>query len=355
MYAEQEQYTKALHYAKTGIAHSRQKALHRKGEIIIYKRLSRIYHKMGHNDSAYHYLYAYQELSDSLNFLEKEKAFINLEKQFQLSEKEKEIAQKENKILTQQQQVRNRNIWIAAIGLGIFVLTVLMLIFYRNVQRKYFILQQQKEIDKLKATIEGEENERKRIAVDLHDNVGGLLTSAQYKVENMKQEKGESNSLENIDKIGTIIEVARNEIRKTAHILMPDVLLRHGLAKAIEIYTIDIEKDTGLPIDVQIQGRFDHLSKDVQLNFYRIMQELFQNILKHAAASKVCIQLLATPGITSLTVEDDGRGFDPETTQLGMGLENIRNRILIYDGVFSINAAKGKGTSIYIEMNDPPV
>ncbi len=351
-------YKKALAYGNIALQHLKPEQQVRKDVIHLYAQMSDIYHAMGDAGNAYKLLLTYNNLSDSINLLERNKAVDRLEKQFQLSEKEKEIALKENQLLLQQNKVRSRNIWIAVIGGGLVAglsLSGLLYSLYRGSKRKMRIMRQQKEIDELRATMDGEEKERNRIAVELHDNIGGMLSAATYSLDTIKNENDDWAQNNSLKKIDSIITEVRNEIRKTAHTLMPDVLLRHSLPEAIRQYCSFIERDTGLQIDVQEQGDFEHLSKDLQLSLYRITQELIQNILKHARATRAIVQIHSGKDIISLTVEDNGTGFDGNGMMDGRGLLHIRNRLLVINGKLSIDSEPGKGTSVYVEIQTSPI
>ncbi len=313
-----------------------------------------LYKEMGNSAKAYDYLVNYMEAIDSFSTQERNMAIDRIERQLQLSEKKQEIILKEHLLLQQKEQLRKRNIWLAVIGGGLLVglsLSGLLYSLYRNSKRKIHILHQQKEIDELKAMINGEEKERNRIAIELHDNIGGMLSAAAYTLGTMQDESNTLKQQNAFNKVNNIVSELRKEIRKTAHSLMPDVLLRHSLPEALLQYCNFIERDTGLQINLQNRGDFEHLHKDIQLMLYRIAQELIQNVLKHAHASQVMVQLHSGTGLTSLTVEDNGSGFDPKALSEGRGLQHIRSRLMIVDGRISIDTEEGKGSSIYVEIN----
>lgn len=232
---------------------------------------------------------------------------------------------------------------------GLVSVILCLLLYHRNTRKKIFILKQQNEIDELKAMMDGEEKERNRIAIELHDNIGGMLSAASYALS----QSGNYQNYQNTNsRVNTLITDIRNEIRKTAHTLMPDVLIRESIVEAIQQYCHFIERDTGVQINFQYRGSFEHVERDVQLSLYRICQELVQNILKHAEASQVIVQLDAASDLLSLTVEDNGKGFDTEDASYkGRGLKYIENRLLLVNGKISIDTESGKGTSIYIEIN----
>ncbi len=352
-YLQSGDYPMAMKYGDLAMKLTSQELPGRLEEVALYALMANIYHKSGNADKAYDMLYRYHILADSMHIRQRAQAVDYWEKQFQLSEKEKEIALKENQLLLQQNKVRSRNIWIAVIGGGLIAglsLSGLLYSLYRSSKRKMRFMRQQKEIDELRATMEGEEKERNRIAVELHDHIGGMLSAASYSLDTIKNEDENWIQNDSLKKIDGIIKEVRNEIRKTAHTLMPDVLLRHSLPEAIRQYCSFIERDTGLQIDVQEQGNFEYLSKDLQLSLYRITQELIQNVLKHARATQAMVQIHFGKDIVSLTVEDNGIGMEGNGMMDGRGLLHIRNRLLVIKGKLSIDSEPGKGTSMYIEI-----
>lgn len=355
-YFDKKDYNKALDYGNQALAHISEETTLKEETVDLYAHMADIYHALGDDVKAFEYLQEHRRLSDSLNQLDRNKAIDRLEKQYQLSEKEKELTRKDNQILLQQNKVRSRNVWMAIIGGGLlagFSLSALLFNLYRNSRKKMYIMQQKKEIDELRAMMEGEEKERNRIAIELHDNVGSLLSAASYSMDSLRKGNGSPTETQDLKKIGDIFDEVRNEVRKTAHSLMPDVLLRHSLPEAIRIYCAYIEKDTGLQIDFQSQGQVEDLPTEAQLSLYRMAQELVQNVLKHAAATQIHVQLASGNGIISLTVEDNGKGIDMQQQQDGMGLQNIRNRLKVLNGNIYFDAENGKGTSVYIEIQTP--
>lgn len=320
----------------------------RKDIIYLYAHMASVYQAMGQSAKAYRMLSGYNVLSDSLNLKERAAALDRAEQQFRLAEKEKEIVLKQNELLKQQDGIRRRNVWIAvAIG-GVLLSIILLVILQRAAARKMEMLRQQKEIHELKAMIAGEEKERSRMAIELHDNVGALLSAAAYGIESAGAQH--SPHQHGLQKVDAIIREIRSEIRKTAHTLMPDVLVRSGLADAVRQYCAFIEQDTGLQIVMQEQGSFEAIAKETQLSIYRIVQELLQNIQKHAMATKALVQLHAGSGIVSLTVEDNGKGMALPPVAGGRGLQNIEQRLKVMAGNISFDSEPGKGTSVYIEL-----
>ncbi len=346
-------YPRALRYAEQAYALITNTEL-RKPFIGFLATMAEMYHKQGQSGKAYEYQRLYSTLQDSVRGMDRIAKVDELEARFRAADREKEIALKENQLLEQRDSIRSKNIWIAVVSTGIIgALTFVVLLYtlYKSSKRNLYILRQQKQIDELKAMNHGEEQERSRIAITLHDHIGGLLSATTYNLNKMQEDHDALTHDPSFRKIEALISEIRHDIRSTAHHLMPDVLLRHGLKEAVQQYCADMERPD-LQLDVQVRGNFEDITQDFQLTLYRIIQELVQNVIKHAKATRAFVQLYHIDGIISLTVEDNGIGFDPDSLHdKGMGISNIRNRIVLQNGRMSINSASGDGTSIYIEFD----
>ncbi len=316
-----------------------------------YKHLADLNARKGDFESAYKYQVAYSRISDSLNSTERNKALDKLETQSKIAEKDKELIHKEMLLVNEKNKLKNRNIWIAASSIGILSIGILFLSFYINSRRRIHIMKQQEEINKLKAVMNGEEKERTRIARELHDGIGGLLSAAAINLNTL----GDVHALLISDpvyrKMEMLLDTISNEVRKTAHNLTPDVLLRYDLPEAVRLFCSYMQKGNNLEITILTNGSFEQMKQDFLLSAYRIIQELVQNILKHAQAQNAFVQLHTDETIMSITVEDDGKGYDPNAPSSGMGLRNILARVESLSGNINIESSSDKGTSVYIEFD----
>lgn len=208
------------------------------------------------------------------------------------------------------------------------------------------------EITTLSAMLDGQENERARLARDLHDGLGGLLSGTKIELSGMLPMLGQDSQKSLLRKTLGRIDSAVSELRLVAHNLTPELLARQGLAAALCNYCENLSNDK-LEITAQIVGvhaKMDHVKEIV---VYRIVQELVNNVIKHAAASTMLVQLQQNGQQLFLTVEDDGKGFD--ITKAGnsrsAGLLNIRSRVAYLKGDIQFHAAPGEGTAV--EINFP--
>jgi two-component system sensor histidine kinase UhpB len=205
---------------------------------------------------------------------------------------------------------------------------------------------QQREI--AEATIRGQENERRQLGVELHDNITQILATSKLYLETKKT----GDSLQQmITKSKNLITLATQELRKLSHSLLPPSLHNTGLKESLTELTSAVE-DTGI---IKFEKKWDALDEkllndDQQLTIYRIVQEQLNNIIKHAEASKVYISLGRSGNETGieLLIKDNGKGFDPSEKRSGVGLRNIVSRVELFYGHVSIQSRPGHGCELKV-------
>lgn len=303
----------------------------------------------------------YATMRDSIVKAKNMELVYNVEMKYRLADKERTLAQKELAITVTENRIKIKNIWIGIILTFTCLLMILGSLLFRNNKHKQKLqaekirtLHQDLAIGNLQAMIAGEEKERSRIARDLHDGMGGTLAIIRTRLSNVHR-KLDTTHLQpqhDLTEILLLLEEASAELRKTAHNLMPEILLREGLIKATLLFCERIRKGYMLEINTEIWGDNKRLTDDFELIVYRMIQELVHNILKHARATQALIQIVFHKTVMSITVEDNGTGItDNKNVQgEGTGLKNIRERISSLNGIIDISSTPGKGTSIYIEL-----
>ena len=240
-------------------------------------------------------------------------------------------------------------------------LIVILSLFYRNYQQKQKLqlqriidLETQQQLNATEAVLKGEEQERTRLAKDLHDGLGGMLSGIKYSFNNMKGNliMSPDNALV-FERSMDMLDSSIKEMRRVAHNMMPEALVKFGLDTALKDFCNDISKSGALEVSYQSIGLEQTiLDQTVAITIYRVVQELIHNTMKHAAARHAIVQVTKGDGHLTVTVEDDGKGFD--TTVLkksdGIGWSNIENRVGFLKGTLDIKSEKDKGTSVYIEL-----
>lgn len=325
------------------------RALNARRELVdIYKYLAQYYRKTGDYDHAFVHQELATVLKDSILNLEKINAVNLLEVKYRMAQKDKEIAENKLMITSQKAKIVRNNILIWGLILIALATIIILRIYYYNRQRSE---KQRRKIAVWQALSEGEEKERARIARELHDGIGGLLSTLKMQLGILAKRMPGVAAIDIYHESRSILDNTMAEVRKTAHNLMPELILRHGLVEAIRIFCNNIRDDEGLKMDFQYYGYIGNLEPGFQLAVYRIIQELLQNVLKHAHAAAVLVQLSRHSDVLDITVEDNGKGFDPSAERKGMGLDSMERRVKELGGNMHISSALGKGTYIYIEFN----
>lgn len=323
-----------------------------------YDDLSTIYEGLGQYRKALHYKQKQFQLYDAMVGAETAERIAEVEAKYKTAEKDKMIVQKELLLVRQQSRIRDKNIWIGVLGTGGMLLSVLILGLYTRKRQKEKLqdariinMEQDREIVALKARMEGEEEERARLARDLHDGVVVKFSAVKMNLSILPEQHNSLEDASDFQKIIRRLDEATTELRATAHNLLPDTLLEGGLTEAIHYFCKEIQQSSGLLIDIQQYTDIPRFQPGFELSVYRIVQELVQNVLKHAGASRILVEIVYHD-ILSITIEDNGKGFDTtaECMTGGIGIRNLRSRVASLNGCIDIRSAPGKGTSVYIEF-----
>ncbi|MEO1262398.1 MAG: sensor histidine kinase [Bacteroidota bacterium] len=208
-------------------------------------------------------------------------------------------------------------------------------------------LEQEKKVLSLNSMIEGQEQERMRIANDLHDGLGGLLTSVKSHFNSLNGGI-EKNTL--FEKTNYLIDEACVEVRRISHNMMPRALTLSGLEGALEDLAENINRQ-GIKCDLEIMG-LKELPHTQSVMVYRLVQELTNNILKHAEAKNILLQLLQNSEHLTIIVEDDGKGFNVEEAlqKKGLGLTSVQSRVEFLKGEIDWDSVIGEGTTVNIHV-----
>ncbi|WP_337059094.1 tetratricopeptide repeat-containing sensor histidine kinase [Elizabethkingia meningoseptica] len=209
---------------------------------------------------------------------------------------------------------------------------------------------QNSKISTLTALLEGQEHERGRLARDLHDGLGGLLSGTKLQLSYLDPHQSE-NIEAGISKSINQIDGAVEELRRVAHNLMPDLLMKYGLEVAIQEFASRMSNNA-LNIHTEFISYSNSISEEKQLLLYRIIQELVNNVIKHAKASEIIIQISEAENVLNLTVEDDGKGFDRKSLDVRKtaGFHNIESRVQFLKGTMNITSELNIGTSIELQI-----
>lgn len=319
------------------------------------------YEKNGNHKTANEYLKKKLALSDSISGNDLKEKIASLETRFKVQNKDNEIKMLMDEKKIQELSIRQKNtLNYILIGSAVALLIILVLGYfnYRHRQKlqqqRIAELETQQQLTATEAVLKGESQERTRLAKDLHDGLGGMLSGIKYSLNTMKGNLVMTpDNAEAFERSIDMLDSSIQEMRRVAHNMMPEALVKFGLDTALRDFCLHISQSGALKISYQSIGLAGiPLEQTVAVTIYRIVQELINNTIRHAAAQNAVVQLSVTAAILSVTVEDDGKGFDIATLKqsAGIGWSNIENRIHFLNGKLDIQSAENKGTSVLIEL-----
>ena len=238
----------------------------------------------------------------------------------------------------------------------ISLLLLIGLIIYRQILtkkekmlalQKILQLEQEKKLVATQSVLEGETAERTRLAKDLHDGLGGMLSVVKLNLNGMKNYSVlDSDNVEQFNKTVNMLDDSIKELRRIAHHMMPESLLRYGLKASLSDFCNAVPN-----VSFHYFGNEQRIDSNLEILTYRSIHELVNNALKHSHASQINVQIVQEPDRLSITVQDNGKGFNPKIQTSGMGLKNISDRVSTFNGEMNIYAEPEKGTEINIEFN----
>lgn len=326
--------------------------------------IAEIYFKAGNFEASLKYYKRYQQVKDSIFDLEKSETINDLRLKYEKEKDQLRILnlEKDNlaKDLRITKRTNQRNIY-SFTALGIAAIAAFLLIFLRNRAKKNKIiaeqkitqLEEEKKLLAVRSLVEGQEEERKRIAKELHDGLGVLLSTTKMQFSAIRETNPESKAL--IEKASKLLEQASGDVRKISHNMMPGLLTRLGLFEALEDLFENLADTRGIQTSLEIKGAAERLPENKEIMIYRIVQEMANNTLKHAEAANISMQVEVHPKSIALTYSDDGKGFPvgEKLAQKSLGLQSIRSRVKFLDGNISIESSLGKGVlyDIVIPLN----
>jgi two-component system NarL family sensor kinase len=354
IYKDKAQYAEALSWLKKSLPLAQQ-TKYKQGEKNVWRVLSIVYEKMGNYKESLAAYQKYQDLNASVINEKNDKEIASLQTQYETEKKEQRISilNKENTIQKLSISSRNKTIGIIV---GLFVLSLVMggLFYNRHQLKQKALMQEQmlKQQDVLtKAVVDAEENERKRIAGDLHDGVGQLFSAVKMNLgglfDRITMEREEDRFL--AENTLALVEESCKEVRTISHQMMPNMLLRSGIASDLKSFIEKIDADS-LKVSLEASGFKNKLESTVETMLYRIIQESINNVIKHAKATHLNITLNRTAAGISTIIKDNGVGFDSSKAEnfTGIGLKNIQTRIAYLKGTIGYTSAPGQGTEVDI-------
>ncbi|MDC7996039.1 ATP-binding protein [Altibacter sp. HG106] len=299
---------------------------------------------------------------DSLNSDRMQRNIAELEVKFDTEQKERKILAQN--LVIEKETRQKRMITIGLIALGVILL--LSIFFFRkrlqyqktitaqneSIQQQHITeLKQKNKLLAMSSMIEGQEAERLRIAKDLHDSLGGLLSTVKAHFTTIQNEIEQLEQLNVTERTNDLIDEACLEVRRISHNMMPHALSISGLPGALEDLT-DQLKLQGYEASLEISKLPENLENSKKVMIYRIVQEVISNIRKHAEANSILIQVLRHNEQLHIIIEDDGVGFEYDTAVAkgGLGLKSIHSRVDYLDGTINWDSQPGNGTQVTINI-----
>jgi len=315
----------------------------------IYYHKSLIYESQHNYKKALVYYRLFEEISNSISI---EKNMVAETETLLLKQKQ------DNKILRlEKEREKKKNLIIILVSTIILIAISGILIIY------ILQLKQKNKLDKtlaetrqqqFQAVIEAQDNERKRIAGDLHDSVGQLLSLTKLNItdllDNASQSEEEYKTI--VEKTISVIDEACNEVREISHNLMPGSLMRLGFIPALKELVRKINDNNILKIEFTVENLERRQNEKIEIALYRIMQEILNNAIRHSGANNMYINLRTENEMLVMSVKDDGKGFQTEkiNESNGIGWKNIFSRLNIINGTIDVKSRIGEGVIINIKV-----
>ncbi len=313
-----------------------------------YKAQASLYEKQGNATLALESLQQYVLYSDSVLNETNIKAIADMGVKYETEKKEQEIVLQKALVAK-----KNTIIWTIA------CLSAFMVLLGYNYYRRYR-LKKEKELQlevmhqqemAARSVLKAEEKERRRIAAELHDGVGQLMSAARMNLEVMANEFQELPEFQKIkfDRVLSLVDEGCKEVRTVSHSMMPNALLKKGLGSAISDFLQKIDQQV-IKSSLHVEGMDARLAPETESVLYRVIQECVNNTIKHSDANQLDISVIREKDEVSITIEDNGKGFNVLDKGTGIGLENMKARIQFLKGTLDLDSAPGRGTFIGIHV-----
>ena len=304
--------------------------------------------------------------TDSATNTASQKTSLYLEARYDAVKQEKEIADLTISNKIKQLEVLQRNKLLMTVGITAAALLLLLGLLYRHSRQKRLIaekdvllqqeqvkfLERQQQVVSLQSMVNGQETERTRIAKDLHDGLGGLFSTIKMYFSTLQYEQPGLKDDPLFTKSYDMVNTASEEVRRIAHNMMPEVLIKIGLMQAVQELCNSISAGKLLRVSLQHYGMEKRLHPSTEIMLFRILQELLNNIIKHANATEAIIQFNREGNRLSIIVEDNGHGFSAVETgeSKRAGLASVESRVTYLNGKLSIDSQKETGTTVMMDF-----
>ena len=335
----------------------------------IFGHLAAVETSRGNYKKAYEYLDQKEEAAYAVFSEEGQRQTNFLNARYESEKKEAEIGRltNEEKIQVIEIQRREAQTYLLSILLVLSSITFYFIWrFYKSKkkvteqnsqiqQQRIKELEKEKQLAAVQYALQGEEKERSRLARDLHDGLGGLLSGTKLALGSFKEKYViDGEQTDSFKHALDLLNKSIGELQRVAHNMMPQALINGSIRDAISEFCEKLDVGSSLSVKFRFFGTEEKIGQNYEIAIYRIVQELVNNVIKHSSATEALVQLVQEKGRASITVQDNGQGFDPLAAQdsEGHGLKNIRLRAESLNGHFYIDSTPGKGTEVSIDFEN---
>jgi two-component system, NarL family, sensor kinase len=343
-------YDQAEKYLDSSLAMAHETG-YRINRMNVYDILAENYYESGNYKKAYDYKELEYNLRDSINNLEKTRIINELRQKYEKEQDQAMILRLEKESL---QKTIQRNLVFSA-GIIILVVAVFGFIYLRQriikakilARQKIRQFEEEKKLMSARMLVEGQEEERKRIAMELHDGLGVLLSAT--KMQFMALSEGQTGNAVQIQKAAHLLEQASKETRRISHNMMPGLLTKLGFLEAVGDLIDNLNETGSMKAVLDIEGKDSRFPENIEIMLFRIVQELINNTLKYAKANMIELKLNINPSLLVMNYKDDGIGFEVKeafsSSITSLGLRSIEARVGFLNGQMEIVSSRGNGVS----------
>jgi len=360
LYLKNSDFNTALNYYKLV-----EQQVNGKQLVFAYEQIYKCYAGLKQYVKALEYAEKSRQLNDSILSSENQKIFNEIHAKYETEKKENEILELQTKNL----EVDNKRIQngiLLYISLSILVLAIFLIyVLLKNSKRKQVLIQQEmkiknqelverlktQELNGIDAIIDAQEKERTRIANDLHDNLGSRIATLKLYISNFENKTKKEEKTVLLNKLKLLADETYSEVRKIAHNKNTGALINKGLIPSMHVIAHQISSAGKLQVQVININVNQRVQNNIEIQVFRIIQELLTNIIKHADASEATIQFSEDNKVLNVMIEDNGKGFNIDQTNYGFGLSNIEKRLKNINGDIVIDSTENYGTTVILNIN----
>lgn len=256
------------------------------------------------------------------------------------------------------QTPENNLIPVLIIGTLVIVILIVFLFFFVIIYQRKMIknqvelrmLHDEKQTDLMNAVFETQESERKRLAEDLHDSVGQVISAIKLNLHRLDKSCVNESAQPLMAETRKLADQCIDEIRNIIHNVLPPVLIDYGLVEALQGLCVQVQKTTKVKVYLKKPVEDIRFAPEIELAFYRIAQELFSNAIKHSSATAIHITLTKDAGWLVMEFKDNGTGFNIQQVKHGHGLKNLESRVQLINGEINIYTKPHNGTVTIIRV-----